>query len=91
MSKFIVFYINKHLWNEQFGFLPGGNNIKAVKRVVKQVLENYDRKVLSAITLLDLSSVRLQSISDHLLVGKRIFGSEIIDRVGVLNVHLMIL
>lgn len=61
-------------------FLPGGNNIKAVKRVVKQVLENYERKVLSAITLIDLSKVLDCTVyqTDHLLVGKRIFGSDII-------------
>lgn len=62
-------------------FLPGGNNIKAVKRVVKQVLENYERKVLSTITLIDLSKVLDCTVyQNHLLVGKRIFGSDIIDQ-----------
>lgn len=36
--------------NEQFGFLSCG---KAVEKVVKQVLENYETKVLSATTQID--------------------------------------
>lgn len=78
-------------------FLPGGNNIKAVKRVVKQILENYERKVLSAITLIDLSKVFdctvYQSfclwVKEYLVVILLI--KDFNFPVGVLNVLLKIL
>lgn len=78
-------------------FLPCGNNIKAVKRVVKQVLENYERKVLSAIPLIDLSKVFDCTVYQTICLWVKEYLAVILlikdfnFPVGVLNVLLKIL
>lgn len=78
-------------------FLPSGNNIKAVKRAVKQVLENYERKVLSAITLIDLSKVLDCTVYQTICLWLKEYLTVILlikdfnSPVGVLNVLLKIL
>lgn len=84
------FYVIKLLYNEQFGFLPGGNTIKAVERVLEQVLENYETKALCAITLIDFSKAfdfishdfLLKKMSNYGVRGKRLqlFSSYLYDK-----------
>lgn len=63
------FVQNHFICKEQFGFIPGLSTIKAVQKVVSQILLNFENKSTTSAILIDLSKA-FDSVSHELLLRK---------------------
>jgi hypothetical protein len=51
-----TYFINNNLFcEEQFGFVPGKNTIKAVEMLTSRIIENFEKKLISSALLIDLT------------------------------------
>lgn len=69
---YCYFLHNNFLCKEQYGFLPGRCTIKAVESVIETILMNFEKKLVTSATLIDLSKA-FDCISHQLLLEKMFY------------------